>query len=83
MRARKRPGRWGDFDDGYPAEHFAGVAALVAGVAGAFDQAFGFVEVERGDGDPTAPGDFADGEGARNGGDLRGAHRLSLYLKFT
>jgi len=39
-------GALGDFDDGNAAEYFAGIAALVAGVAPTLDEALCLVEVE-------------------------------------
>src|SRR5690554_2744781 len=48
-----------DLDDGDPAQHIPGIAALVARIAPALDEALGLVEMQRGNGDAAASGNFA------------------------
>ncbi|MNN85712.1 hypothetical protein D3C81_2030330 [compost metagenome] len=48
------------FDDGHTAQDITRIATLVAGVAPARDQALGLIEMNGGDRDATACGDFTD-----------------------
>ena len=67
-------------DEGDAAEDFAGVAPLVALVAPAMNEALSLVEVQRGDGDATAAGNFADGEGGVERAGLIGLGRGGFGL---
>lgn len=46
-------------DEADPAEHFAVVATLIAGVPGGGDQAFALIEMQSRDGNTSPPSDFA------------------------
>ncbi|PAV71903.1 hypothetical protein WR25_01485 [Diploscapter pachys] len=63
----------GHLDYRHPAQHGPRITPLVAGIAGAVDQALGLVEVQGGHGHAATGGQLADAEQAFLGG--RGLHR--------